>query len=57
MSKPYIEVYENEGRNTVLVYVPRVSIGDLIEPEWIAIEADHVDEVIKQLKKFKKESE
>ena len=57
MSKPYIEVYENEARNAVLVYVSKVSIGDLIEPEWIAIEADHIDEVIKQLKKFKKESE
>tara|TARA_R100000541_G_scaffold13620_1_gene22692 strand:+ start:420 stop:593 length:174 start_codon:yes stop_codon:yes gene_type:complete len=57
MSKPYIEVYENEARNAVLVYVPKVSIGELIEPEWIAIQSDHVDEVIKQLKQFKKESE
>ncbi len=57
MSKPYLEVYENEAGNAVLVYIPKVTIGDMIEPEWISIDSDHVDEVIKQLKKFKKESE
>ena len=57
MSKPYLEVYESEAGNAVLVYIPKVKIGDVIEPEWISIESDHVHEVIKQLKKFKKESE
>lgn len=57
MSKPYVEVYENEAGNAVLVYVPKVSIGDPVEPEWIAIDSDHIGEVVKQLKKFKKESE
>ena len=57
MSKPYIEVYESEANNAVLVYVPKIKIGDLVEPDWIAIEEDHIDEVIEQLKQFKKESE
>lgn len=57
MSKPYIEVYENEAGNAVLVYIPKVTIGDSIEPEWVAIDSDHLGEVIKQLKQFKKESE
>ena len=57
MSKPYVEGYENEAGNAVLVYVPKVSIGDHVEPEWIAIDSDHISEVVKQLKKFKKESE
>ena len=57
MSKPYVEVYENEAGNAVLVYIPKVSIGNAVKPERIAIDSDHLGDVIKQLKKFKKESE
>jgi len=55
MSKPYIEVYQNELEEAVVVYLGEVEIGVQVTPEYIAIKADHIDEVIKALKQYKKE--
>lgn len=55
MSKPYIEVYQNQNNDAVLIYVSSVKVGESVEPEHIAISEDHIDEVIKSLKQYKKE--
>lgn len=55
MSKPYIEVYQNELEDAVIVYLGEVEIGVQVTPEYIAIKPDHIDEVIKALKQYKKE--
>lgn len=55
MSKPYIEVYQNELEDAVIVYLGEVEIGVQLTPEYMAIKPDHIDEVIKALKQYKKE--
>lgn len=55
MSKPYIEVYQNQNNDAVIVYVSSVKIGEIVEPEHMVISECHIDEVIKSLNQYKKE--
>jgi inactivated superfamily I helicase len=57
MSNPSIEAYKNSSDNVVLVYISSLGDGQPVNSQWIEIDANHVGEAVKQLNKFKKESE
>jgi len=49
MSKPYIEIYQNQNDDLVIVYLGEVSIGEQTTPEYIVIKENHIDDVIEAL--------
>lgn len=52
MTKPYIDTYENQNGDIVLVYIEEVNVGEQVEPSYIVIKKDHVDEVFQSIKEF-----
>lgn len=52
MAKPYIDTYENENGDIVIVYIDEVSVGELVEPEFIVIKIDHIGEVLSSIKEY-----
>lgn len=51
MAKPYIDTYENEDGDIVLVYIGEVNVGEAVEPDLMVIKKDHVADVLKSIKK------
>jgi hypothetical protein len=51
MAKPYIDTYENEEGDIVLVYVAEVRPYHTVEPQHIIISPDHIDDLIAEMKK------
>lgn len=52
MPKPYVEAYENENGDVVLLYIKEASYGRQVEPEAIVIDAEHIEQIISELKEF-----
>lgn len=52
MTKPYIDTYENKAGEIVIVYVAEIRLNELVEPEYIVINSDHIDELISELKEL-----
>lgn len=50
MSKPYIDTYENEAGEIVLVYVAEVKPYHQVDPEHMIINPDHIEDLIAALK-------
>ncbi|QIW88975.1 hypothetical protein phiV208_42 [Vibrio phage phiV208] len=49
MTKPYIDTYQNQNDDIVLVYIPEVKVMESVEPEHIVIKKDHIQDVINSL--------
>lgn len=50
MIKPYIETYENEAGDIVIVYVGEAEPCQSVEPQHIVISPDHIDYLISEMK-------
>ena len=50
MAKPYIDTYENEAGEIVLVYVAEVKPYHQVDPQHMIISPDHINDLIAALK-------
>lgn len=52
MARPYLDTYENEDGDMVIVYIPEVKVMTQVEPEHILIKADHVGDLLLSIEQF-----
>ncbi|AGN51426.1 hypothetical protein VPJG_00062 [Vibrio phage jenny 12G5] len=50
MNKPYIETYENENGDIVLLYIGSARFGENAEVETILFKREHASELAKAIK-------
>lgn len=52
MARPYLDTYENEDGDMVIVYIPEVNVMTQVEPEHIVIKAGHISELLSCIDEF-----
>lgn len=49
MNNPYINTYENDNGDIVLVYLPEVKPFEQVTPECIVLNRDHVESICESI--------
>lgn len=56
MTKPYVDIYKNEGGEATIVYISQVKINEENEPQYISVNLEHIETIIEELSLFLSES-